>query len=511
MKPSLEIYLKYLEEFSLGHLTTESFHTKSENLSYLAKTNIRGAIDVLQEIDFDALNILRTKSHEIYRLGVQLQETISKGHKIYISGCGATGRLAISLEKIFREMFQSESVIGFMAGGDYALVHSVESFEDSSLYGKRQLQDLGFSEGDFLLGVTEGGETSFVIGTVEMATELSSLSPYFIYCNPDHELKMIKRSSQIIANSKVCKLNLTIGPMAISGSTRMQATTVQMLAIGFALLEFNKDENKFTKHFNDFISDLTSIDYHFFEEFIKHEAYLYQKNAIITYLTDPVIAACILTDTTERSPTFSLSPFEKITDAHTSLSYLAVKGTSSSKDAWESVLGRRARCIDWKDLHYSISENSLLEFDVSEKSIIRRSMFCEHKSFSILRKGEYLIFELDKIHKKLHLKSSNLFFHHMVLKLLLNTHSTLIMGILERYEGNMMTYVRASNLKLVNRAFRYINHLLEKEKIQIPQEEILKMIFELDHDKNHPLVLNVYQKAKKRFLNNRYSSSGQTP
>ena len=35
----------------------------------------------------------------------------------------------------------------------------------------------------------------------------------------------------------IIKLNLTTGPMALSGSTRMQATTIAMLVIGAAMEE----------------------------------------------------------------------------------------------------------------------------------------------------------------------------------------------------------------------------------------------------------------------------------
>ena len=48
----------------------------------------------------------------------------------------------------------------FMAGGDIALVHSLEGFEDYPEYGARHLRQLGFSENDLFIGVTEGGGDS---------------------------------------------------------------------------------------------------------------------------------------------------------------------------------------------------------------------------------------------------------------------------------------------------------------------------------------------------------------
>ena len=55
------------------------------------------------------------------------------------------------------------SVIGFMAGGDAALVRSVEGFEDHPEYALRHMCELGFGENDLLIDVTEGGENPVCI------------------------------------------------------------------------------------------------------------------------------------------------------------------------------------------------------------------------------------------------------------------------------------------------------------------------------------------------------------
>jgi N-acetylmuramic acid 6-phosphate etherase len=63
--------------------------------------------------------------------------------------------------------------------------------------------------------------------------------------------------------------------------------------------------------------------------------------------------------------------------------------------------------------------------------------------------------------------------------MILNTHSTLVMGRLGRYEGNIMTYVRASNNKLIDRAIRYIDLILKNKKISISYEDIARILFEM--------------------------------
>ena len=175
-KFTFDQYIKIASEFKLGDLTTESYHPKTKNLSYDAQNNLNKAIATLKEVDVDALNILRIKINEIKSLQKQYQDVTNRGGKIFLCGCGATGRLSLALE-VFARMEGLENIIGFMAGGDFALIKSVESFEDRMSYGSRQLLELGFTKDDLLIAITEGGETSFVIGAVMEASKLANTSP----------------------------------------------------------------------------------------------------------------------------------------------------------------------------------------------------------------------------------------------------------------------------------------------------------------------------------------------
>src|SRR5213078_1203742 len=167
--------------------------------------------------------------------------------KIFFTGCGSTGRLSIQLVSIWRDFWQRQRVRGFvwspspedfedrafsvMAGGDFALIKAVEGFEDFSAFGKKQIGDLGVSAKDVVFAITEGGETSFVIGTAWKGVEVGA-KVYFVYNNPDDVLcQHVQRSREIIQEPRIEKINLITGPMSITGSTRMQATTIQLCVI----------------------------------------------------------------------------------------------------------------------------------------------------------------------------------------------------------------------------------------------------------------------------------------
>ena len=58
-----------------------------------------------------------------------------------------------------------------------------------------------------------------------------------------------------------------------------------------------------------FISYLKETDFSVLERWIEFESELYQRREHLTYHTIPYYGISILTDTTERSPTFSLVAF----------------------------------------------------------------------------------------------------------------------------------------------------------------------------------------------------------
>lgn len=57
-------------------------------------------------------------------------------------------------------------MIGEITGGDRALVSSLEGFEDLQIIGRRQMESYGIHKDDVVFSVTEGGETSSVIGVI---------------------------------------------------------------------------------------------------------------------------------------------------------------------------------------------------------------------------------------------------------------------------------------------------------------------------------------------------------
>ncbi|HXH29642.1 MAG TPA: hypothetical protein VNJ01_02405 [Bacteriovoracaceae bacterium] len=491
-------FLKISSHYKLGHLVTEGFHPKTVTLSDLVEKDTAAALKLLEEVDHSALEIMRSKKNDLWKLAVEIQDTLAKGNKIFMCGCGATGRLSLVLETLYRQSFgQTDQVISFMAGGDFALIKSVESFEDRTDYGEKQLMELGMGPHDLLLASTEGGETPFVIGAANKAASFSSRSPYFLYCNPDEVLDSIERSREVIQNEKINKINLTVGPMAISGSTRMQASTVLMLAIGVGLLYRHRDEKSFVTFYDDFLNRLCLTRYEVMAPFTRKEAKTYQDHKFLNYLTDPFLAISILTDTTERSPTFSLRAFENRLDSVSEhgLCYLFIPEAETAGHAWSELLWRSPRPLEWEELGGRIGLGRIFGFDISKQGRKNRSLQVATVDFSVTYDDGRVLFKfLDE--EVVFEWGEEPLFNHLMVKMLLNAHSTAIMGILGRYQGNVMTWVRPSNNKLIDRSARYIQQLLSQKKKVVAYETVVEKIYEAIDElrDNEPVVLKVVER-----------------
>lgn len=493
-------FLRVKEQFMLGELSTERQNPKTVGLAEFAQNDLATALKYFHDVDLEALKMLSLKSSSLIPLATAIEETVKNRNRIFFVGCGATGRLSLSLEYLARASgkFADKQVTGLMAGGDLALIHSIERFEDYPEYAVRQLEDLQFGDNDLLVAVTEGGETPFVIGAAIHAAEFSKRKPFFLYCNPDHVLvKSAERSKKVLEDQRIHKINLDVGPMALSGSTRLQATTVQMSACALALLHYHEKE-RWDQLIEQMISGLTQLNTIPFQNLIEIESQIYEKKEAILYRTNPFLAVAVMTDTTERSPTFSLASFENRFEPERPFSwcYLYDQEAQTPTEAWEKLLLRKPNTLEWPELNGIAGMKRLLGFDFSHslKSYREEKMKCAQHVAEIELHKDFISIKIGSEVAKINNQNLNLWQSHIMLKLALNAHSTLVMGRLKRYQSNIMTYVRPSNNKLIDRATRYIQALLKEQgRDKYSYDEIVKKIFEVRAQitPDRPIVLEV--------------------
>lgn len=518
MEAEAEAFLDVADEFRLGELETEKPHPLTGDLALWAQSDLTRAFDVLREVDCRALGILSERAESLQLLGDAIEATFDSGNRVFLCGCGATGRLSLSLELFCRaeglvRPSQGKQVVAFMAGGDAALIRSIERFEDRPDYGERQLRELGFADGDLLIASTEAGETPFVIGATEAAAQISHRPPFFLYGNPDEILiRVVERSKRVLENDRIEKINLSTGPMALSGSTRMQASTVLMAAIGCAFGDGGAAPAVRARAAS-LIDWWSQVDLQALAKFTEYEAAIYSEGEYVLYEPGP-FGITVLTDTTERSPTFALTPFENVDhlDERPSYCYLHLRGGADAGEAWRALLQREPRALEWGELRHLTGSEAILGFDFSDgvtEHRRRRTDGARHHSFRIEEVEDGVHWRLGELEVIFSMTGLDRFSKHLALKMMLNAHSTLVMGRLGRYERNVMTHVNASNHKLIDRAVRYTQELLQARGAAVPPyEDLVRSLFE-ERDNLAPdeaIVLRLVERFLKREAPDSFSN-----
>mgnify|MGYP005836127033 CR=1 FL=1 len=560
-------FLAIAEQFKLGVLTTESSHPVTAELSETAKRDIGAALDLLFDVDHDVVEKYRefARSGRAREIADAVRISLEEGGRVFFTGCGSTGRLSIQLASIWRDFWQrqrSRGIVGadeyedrvfpVMAGGDFALIKAVEGFEDFTAFGGKQIGDLGVGAGDVVFAITEGGETSFVIGTAWKGLEVGA-KVYFVYNNPDEVLvEHVRRSREVILEPRIEKINLTTGPMAITGSTRMQATTIQLCVMLTVLEMAARDLMRGLAPDDPLARDSSAVPDQFAEKLaemhsglrspellaklarlVSLEETVYRTGHKNNYYAD-ALGVDVLTDTTERSPTFCTPPYRKFDDssAAESWSFLFVP-YADTPTAWQKLIKRRPRCVEWSEDEVKelvgddkasrvyetvtrISCDELMRFRIGGDGLRCRELgpgdcavgiVHETEKDALLGPGGFVRTRLEAAQSR-GAGTGLVFFGRDAgktdasacpppecvfvpvtvpetdflldgvtragVKMLLNALSTCTMVRLGRVMGNYMIWVVPSNLKLIDRSTRYISRLTG-----LSYEDANRLLFEV--------------------------------
>ena len=153
-----------------------------------------------------------------------------------------------------------------------------------------------------------------------------------------------------------------------------------------------------------------------------------------------------------------------------------------NQKAWQSLLHRHPRTFLWPEVTGETSEKRLFGFNISNQfpSLRKAYNVSLHRTFKIAynESQNAIEFNFENNQHSLKLGELNFLSAHLVLKILMNNLSTVIMGRLGRYESNLMTWVRASNNKLIDRSVRYATTLLRSKGIEANYDGLVKICFE---------------------------------
>ncbi|MDY4594437.1 MAG: N-acetylmuramic acid 6-phosphate etherase [[Pasteurella] aerogenes] len=203
----------------LAQLITEQRNPHSMRLDQLSAAEI---VRLMNEEDRKVAQAVADCLPQITLAVEKITAAFAQGGRLIYLGAGTSGRLGVLDASECPPTFSvsPEQVKGVIAGGDYAIRHALEGAEDDPSAAVNDLQQLGFSAQDVLVGIAASGRTPYVIGGLEYAKQLGATT---VALSSNPQTKMTEIADIAITT--------VVGPEILTGSSRLKSGTAQKLVL----------------------------------------------------------------------------------------------------------------------------------------------------------------------------------------------------------------------------------------------------------------------------------------
>ncbi len=204
---------------TLSTLITEQRNPNSMHVDSLSALEI---VQLMNEEDKQVPLAIEKCLPQIAQAVERIVAVFQQGGRLVYIGAGTSGRLGVLDASECPPTFgvSPEMVKGIIAGGERALRHPIEGAEDSKAQAVVDLQTIQFSSKDVLVGIAASGRTPYVIGALEYAKSLGSVT-VSISSNPNSAM----------ANIVDIAIDTVVGPEVLTGSSRLKSGTAQKLVL----------------------------------------------------------------------------------------------------------------------------------------------------------------------------------------------------------------------------------------------------------------------------------------
>ena len=180
-------------------------------------------LDALIEGQLAAVAAVRAVRADLEQAALAIEERLRRGNgRLIYAGAGTSGRLAVldgaELPPTFS--WPPERLVLLIAGGDEALVQSVEGAEDEGEDGATLIRRHEVGPADVLVAVAASGTTPFTLACLCEAKARQALT-----------VGIASNARTPLLTEADHGIWLDTGPEAIAGSTRMKAGTAQKITL----------------------------------------------------------------------------------------------------------------------------------------------------------------------------------------------------------------------------------------------------------------------------------------
>jgi N-acetylmuramic acid 6-phosphate etherase len=206
-----------MDSADLAHLVTEQHRPD------LADLDLRSTGELVELLAADQAEAIAAIVAERERIAAAIDavvERLRRGGRLIYIGAGTAGRMGVLDAVECPPTFNTDRVVGVLAGSSAAIERSREAAEDDAGAGAADLAALAVTADDAVVGIAASGRTPYTIGAVRYAREVGATT-IGISSNPAADLSLEVEHP----------IELVTGPEVIAGSTRLKAGTAQKVVL----------------------------------------------------------------------------------------------------------------------------------------------------------------------------------------------------------------------------------------------------------------------------------------
>jgi len=187
----------------------------------LDRMSMGEVFDAMNRADASVADAVASAKREIVGFIEDALPRFARGGRLVYLGAGTSGRLGVLDASECPPTFCVEPtrVVGLIAGGDGALRRSSESKEDDAAGAVDELDRLGLTADDSVLGIAAGGTTPWVRGGLMHAAKAAGCVG-MLSCSPVEAPVDIRHF-----------IVVRTGPEVLTGSTRLKAGTATKMVL----------------------------------------------------------------------------------------------------------------------------------------------------------------------------------------------------------------------------------------------------------------------------------------
>jgi N-acetylmuramic acid 6-phosphate etherase len=203
----------------LDELLTER---RSETSGDLDLRSTRALVQLMNEHDAAVPGAVAAASDEIVQAIDAIVDRLDRGGRLVYVGAGTSGQLAALDAAECESSFSAPrgQVVAIVAGAAFDSAPDRDAAEDDAVAGARDVDEVGVTPRDAVVGVSASGRTPYVLGGLEAAAAAGALTIALV-CVRGSELARLARH----------EIAVVAGPELLAGSTRLKAGTAQKLVL----------------------------------------------------------------------------------------------------------------------------------------------------------------------------------------------------------------------------------------------------------------------------------------